>query len=80
MKPRSRRIRITIEENVAGWLRTEAARNNINVSDFLSEILKERMSDGVNYEAAKARALARKPFLKSDGPYLTREETHDRSR
>jgi len=38
------------------------------------------MSDGVNYEAAKARALARKPFLKSDGPYLAREETHDRSR
>jgi hypothetical protein len=46
----------------------------------LSEILKERISDGVNYEAAKARALARKPFLKSDGPYLTREETHDGSR
>jgi hypothetical protein len=59
-------------------------RRIISVSQIfyprLSEILKERMSDGVNYEAAKARALARKPFLKSDGPYLTREETHDGSR
>ena len=38
------------------------------------------MSDAANYEAAKRRALAREPFLKSDGPYLTREETRDRSR
>ena len=30
------------------------------------------------YEAAKRRALARQPFLKSDGRYLSREEVHDR--
>jgi hypothetical protein len=68
-----------LEENVARWLRTEAVRKNISVSDFLSGILKERMSNDVNYEAAKARALARKPFLKSDGRYLTREEARERS-
>jgi len=78
MKSRSRKLRIALEENVAGWLSVEAARNNISVSDYVSEILKERMSDNANYEAAKRRALARKPFLKSDGRYLTRAEAHDR--
>jgi hypothetical protein len=79
MKSRSRKLRITLEENVAGWLYVEAARNNISVSDCVSEILKERMSETANYEAAKVRALARKPFLKTEGRYATREETHERS-
>jgi hypothetical protein len=30
------------------------------------------------YKAAKRRALARKPFLKTDGRYLSREQAHDR--
>jgi hypothetical protein len=80
MKSNSRKIRITIEENVARLLRIEAARENTSVSRFLSRILKERMSDAANYEAAKGRALARKPFLKSDDRYLTRAEAHDRLR
>lgn len=33
-----------------------------------------------NYKAAKRRALARKPFLKTDGRYLSREQAHDRDR
>ncbi len=33
-----------------------------------------------NYEAAKRRALARKPFLKTDGRYPSREQAHDRDR
>jgi hypothetical protein len=33
-----------------------------------------------NYEAAKRRALARKPFLKTDGRYPSRDQTHDRVR
>jgi hypothetical protein len=32
------------------------------------------------YERAMHRALARKPFLKTDGRYLSREESHDRTR
>jgi hypothetical protein len=32
----------------------------------------------VMYEAAKRRALARKPFLKTDGRYPSREESHNR--
>ena len=31
------------------------------------------------YAAAMRRALARKPFPKTEGRYLTREQAHDRS-
>lgn len=79
MKTRLRNVTLTLEESVARWARMEAARNDTSVSRFLADILKERMVEKDNYEAAKRRALARKPFPKSDGRYLTREEVHDRA-
>jgi hypothetical protein len=80
MKTRFRNITITLEEDLARWARIEAARCDTSVSRFLAEILKERMIQKDNYEAAKRRALARKPFLKTDGQYLSREQAHDRER
>ena len=80
MKARLRNITITLEESVARWARIEAATQETSVSRFLANLLKERMKQRGEYEAAKQRALARKPFLKSDGRYLTREEVHDRAR
>jgi hypothetical protein len=80
MKTRLRNITITLEENLARWARIEAARSDTSVSRFLAEILKERMMQKDDYEAAKRRALARKPFLKTDGRYLSREQAHDRER
>jgi hypothetical protein len=43
-------------------------------------LLKERMSAQDDYAKAMRRALERKPFLRGDGRYLTREEVHDRAR
>jgi len=80
MKSRLRNITITLEESVARWARIEAATQDTSVSRFLSNILEERMKENEEYNAAKRRALARKPFLKSDGRYLSREEVHDRTR
>jgi hypothetical protein len=80
MKSRSHLIRITVEENVARWLRAEAAKSNTSISCFLSAILKERINEAADYEAAKRRSLTRDPFLKSGGSYLTRDEVHERSR
>jgi len=80
MKARLRNITITLEENLARWARIEAARSDTSVSRFLAEILKERMMQQDEYQAAKRRALARKPFLKTDGRYLSREQAHDRER
>jgi len=79
MKAKLRNVTLTLEESVARWARVEAARQDLSVSRFLANILIERMKENDEYEAAKRRALARKPFLKSDGRYLSREEAHDRA-
>jgi hypothetical protein len=47
---------------------------------FFADILNRRMTAQDGYATAMRRALARKPFLKTDGRYLSREEVHDRSR
>jgi len=78
MKTRVRNITITLEEAVGRWARIEAARKDTSVSRLLAGILKERMLEEDTYPAAMRRALARKPFLKTDGRYMSREEVHDR--
>jgi len=80
MKSRLRNMTVTLEENVAHWASVEAARKEMSVSRFLGAILKERMIETDGYQRAMRRALARKPFLKTDGRYLSREEAHDRAR
>jgi len=75
-----RNITITLEEDLARWARIEAAREDTSVSQFLAELLRQRRRENGEYERAKREALARKPFLNSDGRYLSREEVHERSR
>ncbi len=78
MKPRLRNITITLEESIARWARIEAAQRDTSISRLLAGILKERMLQEDAYQGAMRRALARKPFLKTNGRYLSREEVHDR--
>ena len=80
MKRSLRNVTVTLKEEVARWTRLEAARHDVSVSRLLSEMLRERMAQQDDYEKAMKRALARKPFLKTDGRYLTRDEVHDRDR
>jgi hypothetical protein len=79
-KSQLRNVTVTLEEDVAQWARIEAARRDTSVSRLLGELLKERMTAQDDYARAMRRALGRKPFLRSTGRYLTREEAHDRSR
>jgi len=79
MKRKLRNVTITLEEQVARWARIEAAKVDTSVSRLVGEILRERMEQADRYEKAMTQALARKPFLKSDRKYLTREEVHDRA-
>ncbi len=79
MKSRLRNVTVTLEENVARWARLEAARKETSVSRLLGGILKERMLERDGYERAMRQALAREPFLRTDGRYLSREEVHDRT-
>ena len=80
MKSHLRNVTVTMEERVARWARLEAARKETSVSRLLGAILKERMLEKDGYDRAMRRALTRKPFLKTDGRYLSREEVHDRAR
>jgi len=80
MKTRLRNITITLEESIARWARIEAARRDTSISRLLGGILKERMLEEDVYQAAMRRALARKPFLRTKGRYLSREEAHDHPR
>ena len=80
MKQRLRNVTVSLEESVARWARLEAARNETSVSRLLGDILKQRMLEKNSYERAMRRSLARKPFLDTDGRYLSREEVHDRAR
>ena len=65
---------------MARWARQQVASQNTSVSRLVGELLKERMQREAEYEAAMQRALARRPFLKTDGRYLAREQVHERSR
>jgi hypothetical protein len=80
MRRSLRNVTITLEENVARWARVEAARQDTSVSQLLAGVLKERMREADDYDRAMRQALARKPFLKTDGKYLSREEVHERAR
>ena len=69
-----------MDDNVARWVRLEAARRDQSVSRFLAELAKSQMSFEQRYRKSMRSALARKPFLKTTGRYLSREELHDRPR
>jgi hypothetical protein len=76
---RLRNVTVTLEEDVARWARIEAARRDTSVSRLLGELLKEKMAAPDAYNKAMRQTLARAPFVRSKGRYLTREEAHDRS-
>ena len=76
----TRNVTVSLEEDVALWARLEAARRDTSVSRLLGGLLKERMARESRYDQAMRSALTRRPFLASDGRYLSREEVHDRAR
>jgi len=80
MRSKLRNITITLDESLARWARIEAARKDVSVSRLLADILHAQMTGEEEYDQAMREALAREPFFKSTGPYLTREDAHDRDR
>ncbi len=73
-----RNITITLDEDVAHWARVQAAHQDVSVSRLIAGLLEERMQQADGYRTAMRRALARKPFLHTDGRYPSREEAHAR--
>jgi hypothetical protein len=70
---------ITLEEEVARWLRVWAAEHDTSVSRFVGRLVEERMNAERQYEQSKQSFLSRQPRpLKRSGGYPSREEVHER--
>lgn len=80
MRNRLRNLTITVEEAAAEWARIHAAKEDISVSRLVGRLIEDRMRQEDEYERAMKRALARKPYLKGAGRYLSREELYERAR
>lgn len=75
-----RNVTVTLEEEVARWVRIRAAEHGKSVSRFLGEMLQKQMLEDRSYEEAMNRFLSRKPSrISESGRYPSREELHDRA-
>ncbi len=73
-------VTISLKESLARWARVKAAEQGKSLSRFLADLLEERMSHESDYDAARRRFMAGKPFaFRKPGEKLpTRDEIHDR--
>ena len=75
-----RNVTISLDEEVARWVRVAAAEHDLSVSRYVGQVLGNQMRSERTYEQAMASFLGRgaKP-LKTGGGYPARDEVHDRS-
>lgn len=72
-------VTISLEEDVALWVRVLAARRNTSVSRLVGQLLKEKMIADDSYQQAMEGYLAQKPYITGHkGSYPRREELYDR--
>ena len=75
-----RNITISLDEDVARWVRVRAAEQDTSVSRYLRDLLQKRMEEERGYERAMASFLSRQPrLLKTTGAYPSREALHERA-
>ena len=55
-------ITITLDEQAAAWARVQAAEQNMSLSRYLGEVLRDKMRHSREYEKAMREALAEKPL------------------
>ncbi|HYX26513.1 MAG TPA: CopG family transcriptional regulator [Thermoanaerobaculia bacterium] len=74
-------VTVTLEEEVALWVRVRAAEQNQSVSRYLGDMLRKQMTEETTYEEAMERFLSRKPSRITDSEvYPARETLYERSR
>jgi hypothetical protein len=72
-------VTVTLEEEVAHWVRIRAAKESQSVSRFLGDMLRRQMGEEKRYQEAMDRFLSRKPSrISNSGVYPRREELYDR--
>jgi hypothetical protein len=74
-------ITITLDEKTAAWVRVYAAGQGKSVSRLLGELLHERMHELSEYDRARRRFFAIKPFRFewAGGSKPTRDDLYDRA-
>lgn len=73
-------ITITLDNDVAHWAKSKAARSGTSLSSLISEVLRQEMPDGPEYNQAMKRFFSAQPApLKTDGTYPSKDEVHERS-
>ncbi|MDE0066983.1 MAG: hypothetical protein OXN44_08935 [Acidimicrobiaceae bacterium] len=75
-----RNVTISLDDETARWARVEAARRDKSLSRFVSEVLRDLMTEPDAYERAQQSYLSRKPVpLGTPGQrYPTRDDLHQR--
>ena len=74
-------ITVTLDKQMADWLRLNAAKKGVSVSRFLGDLVYERMHEAREYNEAMRQFLAEQPFhFGWAGARSTREEIHDRGK
>lgn len=72
-------ITVSLPEEVARWVRVEAAKNDQTVSRYLATVLEQRMSEQSEYDSAMAAFLERgSRKISEGGAYPSRNELHKR--
>lgn len=71
---------ITLREDVALWLRSQAAKDGLSVSSWVGKLLEGMKNREDEYEVVMERFLSRKPRKLKwvDGRKPSREELHER--
>jgi hypothetical protein len=74
-------VTITLDNEVAQWVRVYAAERNSSVSRFVGELLAERMRADRGYATAMRRFLNGTPrrLQAKAAAYPTRDSLHDRN-
>lgn len=77
-----RNVTVTLDEELARWVRVEAAKQDTSVSQFLADVLAERRRRIEGYEAARTRFMSReaRPLREPGQELPSREEVHRRER
>ncbi|HEV7509427.1 MAG TPA: hypothetical protein VGS07_31420 [Thermoanaerobaculia bacterium] len=73
-------VTVTLEEEVALWVRVRAAEQNQSVSRYLGNMLRSQMAEEKTYDEAMNRFLSRKPSRINSETYPAREALYERPR
>ena len=76
----TRNVTITLDEDVARWVRIRAAGKDTSISRLVGEMLREQMLDERTYQIAQEKYLARSPqrLKHRTSKYPRRNELYDR--